>query len=369
MIYLDNAATTWPKPPSVFTKMREVMRDMGGNPGRGSHKLASAAGNIVYECRSEVGKLFGGEPENVVFTMNATQALNMAIKGLAKEGGHILIDNFAHNAAYRPVMALVSAGFCTADMYDASGSADETLLSIREHLTPKTCLLIGTHQSNICSKILPIMEIGRYCRSMHIPFIVDGSQSAGHLPIDLGNMGITALCLPGHKGLFGPMGVGLLITDGSGEFRTILEGGAGIHSLDREMPSMLPERLEPGTLPLPAIAGLTEGIRWVKNYGIGAAHEHCCMLAGLLREKLPDLSFHGESEGSVISFTSPTHTPAEIGAYLNANGICVRTGYHCAPQAHRTLGTLENGTVRISFSPMNTVRDVYRLSEVLSVLL
>ena len=369
MIYLDNAATTWPKPTSVLTKMRDVMRDMGGNPGRGSHKLASAAEKIVYGCRNEAGRMFGAEPENVVFTLNATHALNLAIKGLAKEGGHILIDNFAHNAAHRPVMALVRDGFCTADVYDAAGSAEETVDSIRQLLRPETCMVIAVHQSNICSKNLPIAEIGQYCRSLHIPFVVDGSQSAGHLPIRMDEMGVTALCLPGHKGLMGPMGVGMLISAPQAQFRTILEGGAGIHSLDPEMPVMLPERLEPGTLPLPAIAGLAEGIRWINAYGIGAAQEHCCMLAGVFREKLPDLTLHGDWNGSVISFTMPGHSPSEIGAYLNANGICVRTGYHCAPLAHRTLGTPENGTVRISFSPMNTIRDVYRLAEVLKVLL
>lgn len=369
MIYLDNAATTYPKPPAVLTRMREVMRDWGGNPGRGSHKLSSAAAEIVYECRTEAGNFFGAAPEQVVFTMNATQALNMAIKGLYRIGGHILIDNFAHNAAYRPVMALAKQGQCTVDVYDASGTAEETLEDIRHHLTPRTCLVIATHQSNICSKILPVNEIGSFCRSLGIPFVVDGSQSAGHLPISLDGTGITALCLPGHKGLMGPMGVGLLITDGKTELETILEGGAGIHSLDTEMPELLPERLEPGTLPLPAIAGLLEGIRWVKRYGIDAAQEHGCMLSAVFRERLPDLACHGDSDGNVISFTMPAHTPSETGAYLNAHGICVRTGLHCAPLAHRMLGTVETGTVRISFSPMNTVRDVIRLTEVLSPLL
>ncbi len=367
MIYLDNAATTCPKPQSVIRKMSEAAEL--GNPGRGSHKLAAAGAKIVYGCREAAAEMFGGEPERVIFTVNATHALNMAIKGLVKPGGHILIDSFAHNAAYRPVMALVNSGVCTADVYDASGSDAEILGEIRAHLHPETCLVIAAHQSNICSKILPIREIGGFCRSLRIPFVVDGSQSAGHLPIDMESMGITALCLPGHKGLMGPMGVGLLISSPDAEFRTILEGGAGIHSLDTEMPALLPERLEPGTLPLPAIAGLAEGIRWVKNYGTGAAQEHGCMLAGIFRDKLPELRVHGDWQGNVISFTMDGNTPAEIGAYLNANGICVRTGYHCAPLAHKTLGTLENGTVRISFSPMNTVRDVIRLTEVLSVLL
>lgn len=367
MIYLDNAATTYPKPPSVIRRMSEAAQL--GNPGRGSHKLSSAAERIVYECREAAAEMFGGDPERVVFTLNATHALNIAIKGLAKPSGHILIDSFAHNAAYRPVMALVKSGFCTADIYDASGD-DETILGeIRRNLRPETCMVIATHQSNVCSKILPVGKIGGFCRSMRIPFVVDGSQSAGHLQIGMDSMGITALCLPGHKGLMGPMGVGLLLASPEAEFSTILEGGAGIHSLDTGMPELLPERLEPGTLPLPAIAGLSEGIRWIGNYGIGAAEEHGCMLAGIFRDRLPDLQTYGDCSGNVISFTVERCTPAEVGAYLNANNICVRTGYHCAPLAHHTLGTPENGTVRISFSPMTTVRDVVRLTEVLAVLL
>ncbi|MBQ8186143.1 MAG: aminotransferase class V-fold PLP-dependent enzyme [Clostridia bacterium] len=368
MIYFDNAATTYPKPPAVLRKMRDVMRDSGGNPGRGSHRLASSAEKIVYECRTDAGKLFGAEPEQVSFTLNATHALNMAIKGLAKPGCHILIDSFAHNASYRPVMSLVRAGICTADVYDASGNDREILASIRALLRPETGLIIATHQSNVCSKVLPVTEIGAFSRSLGIPFIVDASQSAGHLPIDMASMGITALCMPGHKGLMGPMGVGLLISSPDAQYRTILEGGAGIHSLDEEMPSLLPERMEPGTLPLPAIAGLCEGIRWVTEYGIDAVHERGCMLAALLRERLPDLVYHGDCTGNVVSLTMDSHTPSEIGAYLNSGGICVRTGYHCAPLAHKTLGTLENGTVRVSFSPMNTSREVLRLAEVLSVL-
>jgi len=367
MIYLDNAATSWPKPPAVIRKMNEAMEL--GNPGRGSHKLSSAAAKTVYGCREAAAELFGGDPERVVFTLNATHALNMAIKGLAKPGGHILIDSFAHNAAYRPVTALIKSGFCTADIYDVSGSDEEILTEIRGKLRPETCLVIATHQSNICSKVLPIERIGGFCRSLRIPFVVDGSQSAGHLPIDIRSMGISALCLPGHKGLMGPMGVGMLIPSPDAQFRTILEGGAGIHSLDPGMPELMPERLEPGTLPLPAIAGLSEGIRWVKNYGIGAAQEHCCMLAGIFYDRMKDVTIHGDRQGSVISFSLEGSTPAEVGAYLNANGICVRTGFHCAPLAHRTLGTTENGTVRISFSPMNTTRDVIRTAEVLSVLL
>ena len=367
MIYLDNAATTYPKPPSVIRRMSEAAQL--GNPGRGSHKLASEAAQIVYECREAAAGMFAGDPERVVFTLNATHALNMAIKGLAKSGGHILIDSFAHNAVYRPVTALVKSGFCTADIYDASGNDEDTLRAIQERLRPETCLVIATHQSNVCSKILPIAKIGAFCRSLRIPFVADASQSAGHLPIRMDSMGITALCLPGHKGLMGPMGVGLLLASADAQFSTILEGGAGIHSLEEDMPSLLPERLEPGTLCLPAIAGLCEGIRWVENYGIGAAEEHGCMLAGIFREKLPGVRTYGDCGGSVISFTVKGSTPAEVGAYLNANHICVRTGYHCAPLAHRTLGTPENGTVRISFSPMTTVRDVVRLTEVLSVLL
>ncbi|MBQ9718190.1 MAG: aminotransferase class V-fold PLP-dependent enzyme, partial [Clostridia bacterium] len=235
-VYLDNAATTYPKPEEVLRAASDAMRNAGGNPGRGSHRLSSAAAELVYDCRTAAAELFGAEPERVVFTLNATHALNFAVKGLAEAGCHILIDNYAHNAAYRPVAALAADGLAEYDIYDASGDGDEIIENIRNKLRPDTRMVIATHQSNICSYVLPVKKIGQFCAQYGLHFIVDASQSAGHLPIDMESMNITALCMPGHKGLFGPMGVGMLLSAPDVRYHTLLEGGAGIHSLDAAMP-------------------------------------------------------------------------------------------------------------------------------------
>lgn len=365
-IYLDNAATTYKKPAAVVRAVTESFRKIGGNPGRGSHRLSTAATETVYECRAAVADMFGGEPERVVFTPNATHALNFAIKGLAENGCHILIDNYAHNAAYRPVVALANAGSAEYDIYDASGDDDETLLRISEKLCPNTRIVIATHQSNICSHVLPIEKIGRLCGERGLYFIVDASQSAGHIPIDIGRMNITSLCMPGHKGLYSPMGVGILVSASDVSYQTIIEGGAGIHSLDSVMPDELPERLEAGTLPLSAIAGLLAGIRFVKEVGTEEIHLHECTLTSALLDKLtelPNVTVYGEGVGSVVGFRVDNMSPAEVGARLSSRGICVRTGYHCAPLAHRTVGSFENGSVRASVSYFNTMSDILALSD------
>jgi len=362
-VYFDNAATSYPKPPAVIRTVTDAMR-AAGNPGRGSHRLAETAAELVYDCRAAAAEMFGAEPERVVFTAGATHALNAAVKGLAEPGCHILIDNYAHNAALRPVAALASAGFAEYDVYDADGDEERVLANIVQKLRPTTRLLIATHQSTICSHILPVGCIGRLCREYGIHLIVDAAQSAGHLPIDLHSMNITALCVPGHKGLFGPMGVGMLISAPDVNYKTILEGGAGIHSLDAAMPEELPERLEAGTLPLPAIAGLLAGIRYVRQTGLPEIHLHECTLTSELTDRLREISgvtLYGESVGSVVGFNVAGYSPAEVGAHLASRGICVRTGYHCAPLAHRTVGSFENGSVRVSVSHLNRMTEIDRL--------
>ncbi|MBO5256894.1 MAG: aminotransferase class V-fold PLP-dependent enzyme [Clostridia bacterium] len=362
-VYFDNAATSYPKPAAVVRAVTDAMRT-AGNPGRGSHRLAETAAELVYDCRAAAAEMFGAEPERVVFTAGATHALNAAVKGLAEPGCHILIDNYAHNAALRPVAALASAGFVEYDVYDADGDEERVLANIVQKLRPTTRLLIATHQSNICSHILPVGSIGRLCREYGIHLIVDAAQSAGHLPVDLHSMNITALCIPGHKGLFGPMGVGMLISAPDVTYQTILEGGAGIHSLDAAMPEELPERLEAGTLPLPAIAGLLAGIRYVRQTGLQEICLHECTLTSVLTGRLREISgvtLYGESVGSVVGFNVAGYSPAEVGAHLASRGICVRTGYHCAPLAHRTVGSFENGSVRVSVSHLNRMTEIDRL--------
>lgn len=360
IIYFDNAATTWPKPQSVINAVTDAIKNRSGNPGRGSHKLSGAATEILYDCRAMAAEMFGAAAENVVLTLNATHALNLAIKGLAQDNSHILIDNFAHNAAYRPAMALKKRG-CFAEIYNASGETAETLEDIRSRIRPNTRMVIATHHSNICSKVLPIEEIGQLCSRFGIPFIVDASQSAGHIPINIQKMNITALCMPGHKGLYGPMGCGLLFTAPDVRYDTVIEGGAGINSLDVGMPEDLPERLEAGTVAVPAIAGLLAGMEWVRKTGINAIQQHEKMLASYFVRKstaIPGIKITGSCDGSVISFNLADTLPSDVGAMLNRRGICVRTGYHCAPLAHKTLGSIEHGTVRLGFSYFNRLSDI-----------
>ncbi|MBE6626945.1 MAG: aminotransferase class V-fold PLP-dependent enzyme [Ruminococcaceae bacterium] len=364
LIYLDNAATTFPKPRSVTEAVRECMINKGGNPGRGSHTLSRSAAELVYDTREAAAELFDASAENVVFTLNATNALNLAIKGLARAGCHILIDNYSHNAVYRPVVALAKAGVCTFDIYDASGRVDDILSDISKKLRNNTTIIVATHQSNICSRVLPISEIGRYAKKRGIHFIVDGSQSAGHIKISVKDMHITSLCLPGHKGLFGPMGVGLLVSGEGVKYRTVIEGGAGVSSLDAHMPDDLPERLEAGTLPLPAIAGLRAGIRYIREIGEDNIHAYEKMLTSIVEREVASLErvkTYGSCGGSVVSFNVDGYTPSQVGEYFSSMGICVRTGYHCAPIAHKTVGSFDYGSVRAGVSYLNRPSDMYAL--------
>ena len=368
IIYFDNAATTWPKPDSVIQTVTDTMKYCGGNPGRGSHRLSAAAEELLYDCRQKAAFFFGAQPENIVFTQNATHALNLAIKGLVNSHSHILIDNYAHNASYRPSIALRSRG-CVVELYDASGSGEETAANLESKIKSSTGLVIATHRSNICSKLIDIEKIGEICRSHKIPYVVDASQSAGNTPVNFSKTHACALCMPGHKGLYGPMGSGLLICSPDAHFSTIVEGGAGIHSKDISMPEELPERLEAGTCALPAIAGLKAGIEWVEKVGIDHIASHEKRLSEYFvnnTKNNPAIQLHGEYSGSVVSFTVKNHTPSEIADFLNQNGICVRSGYHCAPIAHKTLGTEENGTVRISFSYFNRMNEIKFLTDLLN---
>ncbi len=355
-VYLDNAATTYPKPPEVVKAVREAMTKYGGNPGRGSHILSNKSGEILYDCRSAIADLFSANAENVSFTMNATQSLNFAIKGLVRNGDHVLIDNFAHNASLRPLLALVNDGICTYDIFDLR-SPD----SIERLIRSDTRVVIVTHHSNITSNSVSLSLIGEICAIYKLKLIVDVSQSAGHLPISMTDMNITSLCMPGHKGLYAPMGVGVLISSPDAEYRTIIEGGAGINSTDTKMPDSLPERMEAGTLPMPAICGLLKGVEFINKTGIERIHKKECQLSErLVRQltKIKGIQLYGETRGPVISFNIDGISPSDLGKRLSDNGVCVRTGYHCAPLAHKTVESYENGSVRVSFSYFNRESDV-----------
>ena len=369
MIYLDNAATTMIKPEAVGREMLKAMRECA-SPGRGAHRPAMKAAETVFRCRQAAAELFRvPDPERVVFTMNATHALNIAIKSLAERGTKVLISGYEHNSVTRTLHQIgadVSVAACP--LFDR----DAALESFRSRLDGKE-LVICTHVSNAFGFILPLYEIAGLCRERGIPFIADVSQSAGVLDVDYTKLGAAFIAMPGHKGLFGPQGTGLLLCGAEG--KALMSGGSGSDSVLQTMPDYLPDRLEAGTHNVCGIAGLLAGINYVRSRGTDTIREYEEQLRQLslpLLKDLPELeTFSGRSgsQSGVISFRPLGRSCEDLAAGLAERGICVRSGLHCAPLAHRTAGTLDTGTVRISFSPFVTEDEVRKLAGTLQELL
>lgn len=368
MIYLDSAATTFRKPPAVAAAVRRAMETMS-SPGRGGYPAAMRAAETVFDCRMEVAELFRvSNPERVIFTMNATHALNIAIKSLVKKDDRVVISGYEHNAVTRPLVA-VGADIAVAG---APLFQPESALETFDHLiTPGTRAVVCNHVSNVFGFIQPIEEIGKICRQRGVPFIVDASQSAGVLPMDWEKMGASFVAAPGHKGLYGPQGTGILICGEGAEVQPLMEGGTGSASLDQNMPAFLPDRLEAGTHNVPGIAGLLEGIRYVRGRGV----ESICLkersLALWLAEELkkwPGVRVYAESglrnQTGVLSVVPAEKDVEEIGEKLAERGVAVRTGLHCAPLAHDSAGTLKTGTVRLSLSDFNTLEECEKFLEI-----
>ena len=368
LIYLDNAATSFPKPLSVSDSVRDFMLFCGGNAGRGSHVLSLEAARIVYDCRVKLAEFFDAESEErVCFTMNTTQALNFCIKGLLKKGDHVLISDIEHNAVYRPIYKLASDGFIEYDVFssmatDPKRSATEICAGIAKLVRKETKMVVCTGASNICSVTMPLAQIGAFCRRRGILFVVDGAQCAGHYGISVREMRIDALCVPAHKGLLGPQGCGAIIFGSDILADTVIEGGNGVASLEGDMGESMPERYEAGTLPTPAIAGFSEGISHVRRLGLDRIKYHEERLFLYARERLGNID--GVSiccpahEGPVLLFNVDGHGSEEIARMLSEQGICVRGGYHCAALGHKTLGTLDTGGVRASFGVFNSSADI-----------
>ncbi len=363
MIYLDNAATTFPKPEQVYKAAERSMRTKGGNPGRSGHALSASAMEEVYACREKIARFFGGVPENAVFTLNATYALNMAINSLYR-GGEVIISNIDHNAALRPVNAVTGGRY---RIFDGIGSRDSVLASFMSKLTPRTALAVCNHVSNLCGVTLPVDEIGKICRARGIRLIVDVSQSAGIKSIDIKKMQADAICAPAHKGLYGIMGCGfVLFSDKYRESADMLSefvrGGNGVNSYEPTMPDFLPERFEAGTLPVPAISALSAGISEIERIGVMSIEKQEERLSRLLKNELMSIGgvkvYKPELGGGTVLFNVDGMTPEEVTEQLDSAGICVRGGLHCCPLGHKALNTGKNGAVRASFSIFNTERDV-----------
>lgn len=368
MIYLDNAATSFPKPRAVIDEMARCMRYYCGNAGRGSHRLALIMAEKIYACRERIADFFGSShPENVCFCMNTTMAINMAIKGLLQEGDHVLISDMEHNAVLRPIEKLAREGKITYDLFptlvaDPSRSASRICTALAHRIKQNTKMVICSHVPNLCAMEMPLEEIGRLCRQKGLYFVVDAAQSAGHVPIDVEKMMIDALCVPAHKGLLGPQGCGFVLWGENIQAETLVEGGSGFQSLDRSMPLESPERFEAGTLPSPAIIGLAEGIKTVSAFGLDEIAAHERLLWSSLYDRLSSLEditvYAPQYKGSVLLFNAKSRSADQIGDALNRRGICVRSGYHCAALGHQTLQTPDGGAIRVSFGIYNKPSDV-----------
>lgn len=377
--YLDNAATSFPKPLSVYEEVARCMTRYCGNPGRSSHSLSLGAARKIYECRSLLADLLGiSELERIIFTINTTYALNTVIKGVLKKGDHVIISDLEHNAVLRPIHKLSSAGEIEYDVFSSmllSPRRSPTLIcaKIASLLRPNTRMVIATHASNICSATLPIREIGEFCRKRGIFFLVDAAQSAGHYPIDVESMNISALCAPSHKALYGPQSCGIIALGKGITIDTLIEGGNGVSSLEPDMPLFAPERYEAGTLPTPIIAGLCEGIKSINSYGIPAIAEYESSLFTYALEALcniPELSVYAPSyKGATLLFNLNGISSEELAQTLDSYGICARGGFHCSALAHKTLGTSDGGALRISFGIFNQKKDIDALARSLSSIL
>ena len=360
MIYFDSAATTFQKPPAVKQAMLRAMEEMT-TPGRGDYPAARAAADTAFQCRSELAELFHvPSPEQVVFTSNATHGLNIAIKTLVKPGGKAVVSGYEHNAVTRPLYAL-GAQVKAADT--PLFRPDLSMAAFERAIEPDTDAVICSHVSNVFGFIQPLSQLAELCRKRGIPLIVDASQSAGMLPLDMEKLGAAFIAMPGHKGLYGPQGTGVLLC--AEDTKTLIEGGTGSQSREQAMPDFLPDRLEAGTHNMPGIAGLLEGVRFVRNQGEDRILDHERGLARKVSDALreiPDTFVRARKDlgfqTGVVSFTIQGWDTEELGDALAEEGVAVRAGFHCAPLAHRSADTLDTGTVRISFSAFNSEKEI-----------
>ncbi len=370
-IYLDNAATSFPKPPQVAGAVFDYMTNGGCNINRGGYQTAYDTEEQVFETRQLLCELFDGpDCKNVIFTKNVTESLNLLIKGFLHPGDHVLVSAMEHNAVMRPLVQMTAHGVefsripCRAD-----GSL--CIEAMEGLICPNTRAVILTHASNVCGTVMPIRQVGEICRRHRLRFFVDAAQTAGVLPISMTEDFIDAVAFTGHKGLLGPQGTGgLVLTEGlEQELDPLLSGGTGSLSHTEEIPAFLPDRFEPGTLNLPGILGLRQGLLWLGRQPEGAVLAHELALTGRFLAGLASLEGAGlvrlagkrslEGRTGVVSIQTPRHEMAEVAYRLDSEfGIQTRVGLHCAPSAHKSLGTWPAGTIRFSFGAFSTEADV-----------
>ena len=370
MIYLDNAATTFPKPESVINAMVYAQKFVGANAGRGGHRMTMRAGEMVYSTREKAAEMFSAESERVIFTNNCTSALNTAIKGVLSKGDHVIISCLEHNSVLRPVHRLFEEGLITYSVADVNVSDKaETVKNFLRLINKSTTAVICTMVSNVFGTVLPIEELGNELKKRGILFIVDAAQSAGTFKIDIKKMNVDILCMPGHKGLMGPMGTGMMIMGEEADVESLLQGGTGSYSMSEKQPDIYPDKLESGTVNLPGIWGLKKGMDYISSVGgEESIHKKEDFLCRVLCEDLHSIKnirvydeISGENSAPVVAFNVNNISCEEVAELLDKYGFAVRAGFHCAYLAHKTFAEKENGVIRVSPGWFNSKKDIKNL--------
>lgn len=379
-VYLDNSATTYPKPEEVYYSVLNYMKNIGSNPGRGGYANALEGDRIIFSCREALMKLFNfNKLENVIFTSNITQSLNMILKSIVKDGWHIITSSIEHNSVIRPLFSIKENKNIEIDILNCSKEGLIDIDEFKNTIKSNTKLVVLTHASNVIGTIQPLEEIGKICKERNIYFVIDSAQSAGAIPVDYCNLNCNALAFTGHKSLLGPQGIGgFLIDDALNKEATpFIEGGTGSLSQSLIQPDFLPDKFESGTLNAPGIAGLLSGINYILNEGVSVIKEREMELSRMFIDGLLNINsieVYGPLDASLrtptISINSTKINNAELGFILDREfGIMARTGLHCSPLAHKTIGTFPDGTLRFSLGPFNDKKDInYALYSLDSVL-
>lgn len=372
MIYLDNAATSWPKPEIVYQTMDRFLREKGGNAGHGSHSLAMSAQQVIDETRVLVARFINAEAvERIIFTLNCTDSLNLALKGLLQPGDHVITSSLEHNAVIRPLNKLVSKGIQVTRLPVSEESGVASPAELEKAILPNTKLILMIHASNVNGVVQPIEAYGEIARRHNLYFMVDAAQTAGHIPIDVRNTNIDILAFSAHKGTFGPPGTGVLYLSPRANPDTLREGGTGTISESEQQPEQLPGKYESGTMNSVGIAGLGAGIKYILSEGLDRIYQHEHYLTRSLingLKEIPGVKLykpHGSAQQvPVISINIDGFEPGEAGVILDqAFDIKVRTGLHCSPVAHRSIGSFPGGTIRLSPGYFNTHQEIEQTLE------
>lgn len=372
VIYLDHAATSWPKPASVTEAVMSVMLNDAANPGRGSHAMAVRASRVLFDARKQLAKLFNiKNPNDIAFASNTTMALNMAIKGFLKPGDHVIATSVEHNSVRRPLYYLEQKIGIEVTYIEGDVTGNINVDDLNKHIRPNTSLVVVNHSSNLLGTIMPLADIAEIVRKHDIKLLVDAAQSAGILPIDVRTMGIHMLAFPGHKGLLGPQGTGGLYIDPNLELEPLLHGGTGSQSEALEQPCVRPDRYEAGTQNTPGLAGLSKGVQHVLLEGVQNIHLKEWTLAQRLLHGLESIEgvkllgpAIGEQRTGIVAFNLQSVDPSELSFILDQHyGIAIRAGFHCTPLAHACAGTSDTGAIRASVGIYTTEADVDALTD------